>query len=124
MSNPVDDIIKVMDEVRKFVQCNFALGAKGDESGMSPPCKQALAKWQRFYHSKINGPGQIVSHLLPLVDKCEVIEADSLKSSKSHLVKQVTSLKSKFDSCFESLLNKLNSLTGSVLMNALGDNPQ
>ena len=70
MLSPVDDIIKVMDEVRRFVECDFALGAEGDDLGMSPPRKQALAKWQRFYHFKINGPGQIVSNLLPLVEKC------------------------------------------------------
>ena len=57
--------------------CKFgALGAEGDNLGMSLPRKQALAKWQRFYHSKINGPGQIVSHFLPFVGKCEANEAD------------------------------------------------
>ena len=69
-------------------------------------------------------PGQIVSRLLPLVDKCKAVEADSLKSSKMHLVKQMSSLKTEFDSGFESLWDKLNSLTGDVLMKALGDNPQ
>ena len=36
----------------------------------------------------------------------------------------MSSLKKEFDSGFESLLDKLNSLTGDVLMKALGDNPQ
>ena len=62
MSNIVDDVVKVMDEVRRFVECDFAIGVEGDDSGMSPPCKQALNKWERIYHTKINRPGQIVSH--------------------------------------------------------------
>ena len=122
MSGPIDDVITVMDEVRRFVECDFALGAEGGNSGMSPPCKQALTKWQRFYHSKINGPGQIVSHLLVLVEKCEASEVDSLKTSRSHLVHQVVEYKSRFDSSFKSLLNELNSLTCDVLVSALGNN--
>ena len=69
ISGPINDAIILMDEVRRFVECDFILWMEGDDSGMSLPCKQALAKWQRFYHSKINGPGQIISYLLPLVEK-------------------------------------------------------
>ena len=122
MSGPIDDVIIVMEEVRRFVECDFTLEMEGDDSGMSRPRKQALAKWQRFYHSKINRPRQIVSHLLLLMEKCEASEADSLKTLESHLVHQVVKCKSRFDSSFESLLNELNSLTCDVLVSALGNN--
>ena len=46
MSHPIDDVITVMDEVRRFIECDFALGAEGGDSGMNPPQKQALSKWQ------------------------------------------------------------------------------
>ena len=39
MSNIVEDIVKVMDEVKRFVECDFALGAEGDDSGIRPPHK-------------------------------------------------------------------------------------
>ena len=91
---------------------------------MDPTHRQALAKWQKYYLPTINGPDQVVSHLLTLVDKCEASEAGSLKNSEVHLVKKLSCLKSKFDSVFESFLTKLTSLTSDVLMSALGSNPQ
>ena len=36
----------------------------------------------------------------------------------------MSSLKLEFDSSFKKLLDKLNSLTGDILVKALGDNPQ
>ena len=46
MSGPIDNVITVMDEVRRFVEGDFALGAEGGDSGMSPPQKKVLSKWQ------------------------------------------------------------------------------
>ena len=46
---------------------------------------------------------------------------DSLKSNKVHLARQVHNLKFEFDVAFEKLLNKLNSLTGEILVKARGD---
>ena len=56
--------------------------------------------------------------------QCEVIEADSLKSTKIHLARQMSTLKFEFDSSFEKLPDRLNGLTGEILVKALGDNPQ
>ena len=53
----MDDIVRTMEKAREFVQCDFALGAEGDELTISWPRKQALAKWQRYYQSTINRPG-------------------------------------------------------------------
>ena len=91
---------------------------------MIPKGKRALATWQSFYHTTINGPGKIVHRLLLLVHQCEVIDADSLKSTKIHLARQMSSLKFEFDSSFEKLLDRLNGLTREILVKAVGDNPQ
>ena len=91
---------------------------------MSPPHKRTLATWQTYYHMSINRTGQIVNRLLPLVQQCETIDADSLKTSKIHLVRQMTSIKTEFDSSFEKLLDNLNALMGEILNKALGENPQ
>ena len=100
------------------------MGTEEGETIMSPPRKRALTTWQTYYHTTINGTGQIVNRLLPLIQQCKAINPDSLKSSKIHLARQMSSLKSEFDSSFEKLLDKLNSLTGEILIKALGDNPQ
>ena len=113
-----------MGKARELVTCNFLLGSEGGESVMSLPCKQALATWQSFYHTTINGPGQIVNCLLPIIRQCEAVEADSLKTSKIHMVRQMSRLKLEFDTSFEKLLDRLNSLTGEILVKALGDNPK
>ena len=63
-----------------------------------------------------------MSYLIPLLQKYKESEVHSLKSSESHIVHQVVEWKSKFDSIFESWLNKLNSLTCDVLVSALGNN--
>ena len=93
MSDPLDDIVRTMDKAREFIECDFMLGSEGGESVMSPPHKQALATLQSFYHTTINGPGQIVNRLLPIVRQCEAVEADSLKTSKIHMVRQMSRLK-------------------------------
>ena len=80
--------------------------------------------WTSFYRSTINVLGQIVQWLLPLVWQCEAVNADSLKSNKVHLARQVHTLKFEFDVAFKKLLDKLNSLTGDIMAKALGDNPK
>ena len=52
------------------------------------------------------------------------MDAESLKTSKVHLALQEHNLKFKIDVAFEKLLDKLTSLTGEVLVKALGENPK
>ena len=61
---------------------------------------------------------------MPLLEQCETIDSETLKVSKLHLVKRMASLKSDFDTHFECFLEKLNSLTGEILLKYLGDNPK
>ena len=85
MSDTLEDVAQTMGKAREFVECNFLLGSEGGESAMSLPLKQALATWQSFHHIMINGPGQIVNRLLPIIRQCKVVEADSLKTNKIHM---------------------------------------
>ena len=68
------ELASSMAKDREFAKCDFQMGAE-EETIMSPPHKRALATWQTYYHTTINGTGQIVNRLLPLVQQCESIDA-------------------------------------------------
>ena len=101
MMDPLGDLALSMGKAHEFVECNFRIGTEEGENIMSPPRKRVLATWQTYYHTTINGTGQIVNRLLPLIQQCKAINADSLKSSKIHIARQMSSLKMEFDSSFE-----------------------
>ena len=54
------DLAGSMAKAREFVECNFWMGTEEGENIMTPPRKRALATWQTYYHTTINGTGQIV----------------------------------------------------------------
>jgi len=122
MAGPIEDVLMVMAEIRRFVEHDFKLGLPGDVSDMSPLRKRALARWQCCYYAKINSPGQVVNCLIPLLGKCEATELSLLMSSENHLMKQMVELESIFDVIFEHLLDELNSLTCDVVVSAIGNN--
>ena len=125
MTNALGELATSMAQACAFAECDFQMGSEeGETTIMSPPCKRALATWQTYYHSMINPTGQVVNRLLPLLEQCKAIDAESLKVSKIHLIRQMSSLKAEFDSHFERLLDKLNSLTGEISLKSLGENPQ
>ena len=125
MMNALGELTTSMAQAHAFAECNFQMGSEeGETTVMSPPLKRALASWQIYYNLTINPSGQVVNRLLPLLEQCEAIYTELLKVSKLHLVRQMSSLKAEFDSHFECLLDKLNSLTGEILLKSLGDNPQ
>ena len=64
MTDALEDIAQTMGKAREFVECNFRIGPQEGANIMSPPHKRALATWQSFYHTTINGPGQIVQWLV------------------------------------------------------------
>ena len=93
MTNPLEDVLTVMSEVKRFIEHDFRLGLPGDISDMSPVCKSALAKWQRCYYAKMCSLGQVINELLPLLVKCEATEVSLLMSSDNHLVGRMVALK-------------------------------
>ena len=61
---------------------------------------------------------------MPILEQCETINAENLKNSRLQIVRRMGSLKSDFDTHFEHLLEKLNTLTGEILLKCLGENPK
>ena len=81
MTNALGELATSMAKACKFTECNFQMGSEeGETTVMSLPHKRALATWQTYYHTKINGTEQIVNRLLPLNELCEAIDTDSLKT--------------------------------------------
>ena len=115
-----------MAAARSFSESNFKLGAEENKTGktvFSPPRKKELASWLLYYNSTINPWAHIVNNLYPIVEQCEALDADMLKSSRLQIVRKMASLKSEFDTSFECLLDKLNALTGEILLKYFGDSP-
>ena len=61
---------------------------------------------------------------MPPREQCETIDTENLKTSRLHIVRRMASLKSDIDTHFEHLLEKLNTLTGEILLKCLGENPK
>lgn len=122
INNALFDLADSMAQARSFAESDFKLGSEAD-SVMSPPHKKALSFWTLYYNATINPCAQIVSNLYPIIEQCEVLDADLLKSSRLKLVRRMATLKNEFDTSFECLLEKLNALTGEILLKCLGENP-
>ena len=123
INNALFELADSMAQARSFAESDFRLGLEEGTTMMSPPRKKALASWTLYYNATINPCAQIVNNLYPIVKQCEAIDADILKSSRLQIVRRMASLKSEFDTSFEHLLEKLNTLTGEILLKCLGDNP-
>ena len=115
-----------MAVAHSFAKSNFKLGAEENKTGetvFSLPRKKALASWSLYYNSTINPCAQIVNNLYPIVEQCKALDAGLLKTSRLEIVRKMASLKSEFDTSFECLLDKLNALTGEILLKCFGDSP-
>ena len=64
-----------------------------------------------------------MNNLYPIVEQCEALDADLLKNLRLQIVRKMASLKSDFDTSFKRLLEKLNALTGEILLKCFGDSP-
>ena len=122
VDNAMNELADLMAQACLFAECDFRLWLEEGQIVLSPPRKKALASWTIYYNSTINPSAQVVNNLMPLLEQCEVIDAENLKASKLHLVRRMLSLKSDFDAHFEHLLEKLSSLMGEILLKCLGDN--
>ena len=112
-----------MAAAHSFAESNFRFGVDEKETVFSPPRKKALASWSLYYNATINPCAQIVNNLYPIVEQCEALDAELLKSSRLQIVRKMASLKSDFDTSFERLLEKLNALTGEILLKCFSDSP-
>ena len=110
VNNALNELADLMIQARSFAECDFRLGLEEGQIVMSPPRKKALTLWTIYYNSTINPCAQIVNNLMPILEQCETIDAENLKTSRLHIVRRMGSLKSDFDMHFEHLLEKLNTL--------------
>ena len=58
--------------------------------------------------------------MYPALDQCEAVETKVLKTEKSHLVRQLHGLKKQYDSEFQSLIDRLSTVTSDVLLHGFG----
>ena len=124
MVDALVELAGLMAKACEFAICDFRLGLAVGKTVFSVPHKKALASWQIYYNSAISPPLTVLNNLMPLLEQCETIDSETLKVSKLHLVKRMASLKSDFDTHFKRLLEKLNSLTGEILLRCVDENPK
>ena len=125
MIQDLDQITKIFGKVKEFMEVEgFILGPlEANEVVTSPNRKAAIKKWTNFYRSLVIKPCHIIQKLYPVIAQCEAIDAETLKTSKSHLIRQLHSLKGEYDKKYEELLGRLGSLTQEVLLRAFGEHP-
>ena len=68
-------------------------------------------------------PGHTIQKLYPAISQCEALDAEVLKTEKSQLVRQLHSLKLQYDKEFQTLIERLSSVTQDVLLRGFGENP-
>ena len=82
-----DDMAVTFGKMKEFMEVDFSLRT-AENVAQSPPKKAALNTRMNYYQSLINKPGQVVQRLYPVITQCEAINADTLKASKLHLIRQ------------------------------------
>ena len=88
----IDDMAATFGKIKEFMEEDFSLGM-AENAVPSPPKKLALNTWTNYYRHLINKPGQVIQKLYPIIDQCEAVDSETLKSSKPHLIRQLHSLK-------------------------------
>ena len=97
IDNALFELANSMAPAHSFAESNLKLGLEEGETVFSPPHKKALASWSLYYNSTINPCAQIVNNLYPIVEQCEALDADMLKSSRLQIARKMASLKSEFE---------------------------
>ena len=68
-------------------------------------------------------PGHTIQKLYPTLDQCEAVETEILKTEKSHLVRQLHGLKQQYDTEFQTLIERISTVTQVVLLRGFGGTP-
>ena len=83
-NNALNELADSMAQARSFAECDFRLGLEEGQIVMSPPRKKALTSWTIYYNSTINPCTQIVNNLMPIMEQCETVDAENLKTLRLH----------------------------------------
>jgi len=68
-------------------------------------------------------PGHTIQKLYSTISQCETLDAEILKTEKAQLIRQLQSLKAQYDKEYETLIEKLSSVTQDVLLRGFGEHP-
>ena len=100
MVSPIEEIIPLMEETRRF----FEWGLPDEEAGMSPIRKCVVSRFRTHYHTRANNPEKLAKDLVQVITQCEATERSTLVSPDNMSVKKLVETKSKIDHSLERLL--------------------
>ena len=116
----LDRIAETFAKVKDFLEADeFSFGPLPPNQVVTPVRRSALSTWKNYYKSLVMKPGHTLQKLYPALDQCEAVETEVLKTEKSHLVRQLHGLKKQYDSEFQSLIDKLSTVTYDVLLRGM-----
>ena len=108
----LDRIAEAFAKVKEFLEAGeFTLVPNGSNGPITPVRKVALSSWTNYYRSLVMKPGHTIQKLYPLLDQCDDIETESLKSDKAHLIRHLHTVKLQYDSKIAFLIERLSSVT-------------
>ena len=119
----LDRIAEIFAKVKEFLEAGeFTFGSTGN-NGLATPIKMvALSTWTNYYKSLVMKPGHTIQKLYPVLDQCEVMETETLKTEKLHLIRQLHGLKLQYDTEIQFLIERLSSVSQDVLLRGFGEN--
>ena len=113
----LDKIAETFAKVKEFLEAGeFTLRAMGPNEVTTPVRRLALSTWSNYYKSLVMKPGHTIQKLYPALYQCEAMDAEILKTEKSHLVRQLHGLKQQYDTEFQTLIERLSNVTQDVLL--------
>ena len=117
----LDKIAETFTNVKDFLEAGeFNFGPLPRKQPVTPVRRSALSIWKNYYKSLVMKPGHTMQKLYPALDQCEAMETNILKTEKSYLVRQLHGLMQQYDSEFQSLIDRLSTVTHDVLLRGLG----
>ena len=94
----LDRIAETFAKVKEFLEAGeFTFGSTGNNGVATPIKKVALSTRTNYYKSLVMKPGHTIQKLYPVLDQCKVMETETLKTEKSHLIRQLHGLKLQYD---------------------------
>ena len=85
MVSPIEKIISLMEETRRF----FEWGLPDEEAGMSPIRKCVVSRFRTYYHTRANDPEKLVKDLVQVIARCEATEKSTLVSPDNKSVRRL-----------------------------------
>ena len=115
---------KKFAKVKEFLEAGeFTFGSTGNNGVVTPTKKVALSTWTNYYKSLVMKPSHTIQKLYPVLDQCKALDTETLKTERSHLIRQLHGLKLQNDTEIKVLIERLSSVSQDVLLRGFGENP-